>query len=158
MTPGRKTKAQNPALPAFSSAYGLTPAQYKWLVESRRKEHSSICPAPDLAHVDYVVLFAHDSDTYNSAMPEAVHTDRNGFSDFSPMTMVDTALLTESEIEKARYEFVWVFRMKRGTFDPANFSARRRPQFTTDEKGSHVSPRSIEDAFHFMEEQHNVNP
>ena len=91
-------------------------------------------------------------------MPATVHTDRNGFSDFSPMTTVDTALISASEVEKARYEFVWVFRMKRGTFDPGNFSARRRPQFTTDEKGSHSSPRSIEDAFRFMDTQQTVNP
>ena len=115
--------------------------------------YSEICPAPDLARVDYVILFAHDSDTYNSAMPATVHTDRNGFSDFSPMTTVDTALQSVSDLDKARYEFVWVFHTKRGTFDPSRFSARRRPQFTTDAKGSHASARAVEDAFHFIEGQ-----
>ena len=100
-----------------------------------------------------MILFAHDSDTYNSAMPAQVHTDRNGFSDFSPMTTVDTALQSISELDKARYEFVWVFHTNRGTFDPARFSARRRPQFTTDAKGSHASARAVEDAFHFIEGQ-----
>jgi hypothetical protein len=148
-----ENESADPACRVFFSAYGLAPAQYKWLVENRRKQYADICPAPDLSRVDYVILFAHDSDTYNSAMPAPVHTDRNGFSDFSPMTTVDTALQSISELDKARYEFVWVFHTNRGTFDPARFSARRRPQFTTDAKGSHASARAAEDAFHFIEGQ-----
>lgn len=146
-------ESADPACRVFFSAYGLAPAQYKWMVENRKKEFSSICPAPDLAHVDFIVLFAHDSDTFNSAMPALVHTDRNGFSDFSPMTTVDTALLSMSDLDKARYEFVWVFHAKRGTFDPARFSSRRRPLFTTDAKGSHAAGRAVEDAFQFIEGQ-----
>jgi hypothetical protein len=148
-----ENESADPACRVFFSAYGLAPAQYKWLVENRRKQYAGICPAPDLTRVDYVILFAHDSDTYNSAMPAQVHTDRNGFSDFSPMSTVDTALQSVSELDKARYEFVWVFHTKRGTFDPARFSARRRPQFTTDAKGSHASSRAVEEAFHFIEGQ-----
>jgi hypothetical protein len=146
-------ESADPACRVFFSAYGLAPAQYKWLVENRRKQYAEICPAPDLSRVDYVILFAHDSDTFNSAMPAAVHTDRNGFSDFSPMTTVDTALQSMSDLDKARYEFVWVFHTKRGTFDPTRFSARRRPLFTTDAKGSHASARAVDDAFHFIEGQ-----
>jgi hypothetical protein len=152
-----ENESADPACQIFFSAYGLAPAQYKWMVENRKKQHSSICPAPDLAHVDFVILFAHDSDTYNSAMPVAVHTDRNGFSDFSPLTTVDTALQSMSELDKARYEFVWVFHTKRGTFDPAKFSARRRPLFTTDAKGSHAAGRAVEDAFQFIEGQGSPN-
>ncbi len=148
-----ENESADPACHVFFSAYGLAPAQYKWLVENRHKQYADVCPAADLSRVDYVILFAHDSDTYNSAMPAAVHTDRNGFSDFSPMTTVDTALQSVSELDKARYEFVWVFHTKRGTFDPARFSARRRPQFTTDAKGSHASARAVEEAFHFIEGQ-----
>ena len=148
-----ENESADPACHAFFSAYGLAPAQYKWLVENRRKQYAGICPAPDLARVDYVILFAHDSDSYTDAMPALVHTDHNGFSDFSPLTTVDTALLSESALDRARYEFVWVFHTKRGTFDPAKFSARRRPQFTTDAKGSHASARAVEDAFHFIEGQ-----
>jgi hypothetical protein len=146
-------ESADPACRVFFSAYGIAPAQYKWLVENRRKEFAGICPAPDLARVDYVILFAHDSDAYTDAMPSPVHTDRNGFSDFSPLTTVDTALLSASALDKARYEFVWVFHTKRGTFDPGKFTARRRPLFTTDAKGSHASTRSVEDAFHFIEGQ-----
>ena len=146
-------ESADPACRVFFSAYGLAPAQYKWMVENRKKEFSGICPAPDLAHVDFIVLFAHDSDTFNSAMPALVHTDRNGFSDFSPMTTVDSALLSVSDLDKARYEFVWVFHAKRGTFDPARFSSRRRPLFTTDAKGSHAAGRAVEDAFQFIEGQ-----
>jgi hypothetical protein len=148
-----ENESADPACRIFFSAYGLNPDQYKWLVENRRKQYSAICPAPDLSRVDYVILFAHDSDTFNSAMPSPVHTDRSGFSDFSPLTTADTALISVSELDKARYEFVWVFHTKRGTFDPTKFSARRRPLFTTDAKGSHAGPRAVEDAFHFIEGQ-----
>jgi hypothetical protein len=150
-----ENESADPACRIFFSAYGLNPDQYKWMVENRRKHYSGICPAPDLSRVDYVILFAHDSDAYTSAMPAAVHTDRNGFSDFSPLTTVDTALISASELDKARYEFVWVFHTKRGTFDPTRFSARRRPLFTTDAKGSHAGARAVEDAFHFIEGQGN---
>ena len=148
-----ENESADPACQIFFSAYGLAPAQYKWMVENRKKQYANICPAPDLAHVDFVILFAHDSDTYNSAMPVPVHTDRNGFSDFSPLTTVDTALQSMSELDKARYEFVWVFHTKRGTFDPSKFSARRRPLFTTDAKGSHAAGRAVEGAFQFIDGQ-----
>jgi Bacterial SH3 domain len=148
-----ENESADPSCRLFFTAYGLAPSQYKWLAENRRKEHASICPAPDLSRVDYVILFTHDSDTYSVAMPTAVHTDRNGFSDFNPMTTVDTALMPSSEVEKARYEFVWVFRVKRGDFDPTRFSQRRRPQFTTYVKGSHAPARAVEDAFGFIQEQ-----
>jgi len=148
-----ENESADPSCRIFFSAYGLAPAQYKWLVDNRRKRFSSICPAPDLARVDYVILFAHDSDSYLSSMPAPVHTDSNGFSDFSPITTMDTAIMSPSELEKARYEFVWVFRMKRGAFDPEKFSPRRRPQFTTDAKGSRASSKAVEDAFHFIEGQ-----
>ncbi len=148
-----QNESADPSCRVFFAAYGLSPSQYKWMAENRRKEFSGICPAPDLAHVDYVVLFTHDSDSYTYAMPQPVHTDHNGFSDFSPLTTVDTALVKPSDVEKARYEFVWVFRMTRGAFDPAKFSPRRRPQFTTSVKGSRAPARAVEDAFNFVETQ-----
>jgi len=148
-----QNESADPACRVFFAAYGLSPSQYKWMAENRRKEFSGICPAPDLAHVDFVVLFTHDSDSYAYAMPQPVHTDHNGFSDFSPLTTVDTALVKASDVEKARYEFVWVFRMNRGAFDPAKFSPRRRPQFTTYVKGSRAPARAAEDAFNFVETQ-----
>jgi hypothetical protein len=148
-----QNESADPSCRVFFAAYGLSPSQYKWMAENRRKEFSGICPAPDLAHVDYVVLFTHDSNSYTYAMPQPVHTDHNGFSDFSPLTTVDTALVKASDVEKARYEFVWVFRITRGAFDPAKFSPRRRPQFTTYVKGSRAPARAAEDAFNFVETQ-----
>jgi hypothetical protein len=148
-----ENESADPACRVFFAAYGLTPSQYKWLAEDRRKEFSQICPAPDVDHVDYVVLFTHDSESYADAMPMPVHVDLNGFSDFSALTPVDTALVTASEVERARYEFVWVFRVARGTFDPAKFSARRRPQFTTYVKGSRAPSRVVEDAFGYVQTQ-----
>jgi hypothetical protein len=148
-----ENESADPACHLYFSAYGLAPAQYKWLAENRRKQFSQVCPAPDPSRVDYVILFAHDSDNFAEAMPALVHIDRNGFSDFSPMTTVDTALVPASELGKTRFESVWVFRVKRGDFDPARFSPRRRPQFTNYAKGARASSRSVEDAFNFIETQ-----
>jgi len=49
--------------------------------------------------------------------------------------------------------FVSVFRVTRGAFDPARFSARRKPQFTSYEKGSRAPVRAIESAFGYVETQ-----
>ena len=143
----------DPACQSFFSAYGLAPSQLKWIAQNRKKRFPSICPAPDPTKVDFVVIFTHDVDVYNSTLPVSVHTDRNGFSDFSPMVGVDTALVSISAADKARHEFVWVFLMKRGTFDPATFSPRRRYQFTKVESnslGSKAGAKTIEDAFQFV--------
>jgi hypothetical protein len=148
-----ENESADPQCRIFFSAYGLGAAQYKWLSEIRRKQFSSICPAPNLTSVDFVILFTHDSDSYLSAMPTPVHIDGNGFSDFSPMTTVDTALMSPSDADKARYELAWVFRVKRGGFDPAKFSPRRRPQYTATQKGFHASTRAVESAFNFIEQQ-----
>lgn len=146
-------ESADPACRVFFAAYGLAPSQFKWMAENRRKEFAGICPAPDVAHVDYVVLFTHDSDSYNYAMPAPVHTDRNGFSDFSPLVTADTALISSSQLEKSRYEYVWVFHVRRGVFDPARFSPRRKPQFVTYAKGAHASSRAIEDGLSYVENQ-----
>jgi hypothetical protein len=143
----------DPACLSFFSAYGLAPSQLKWIAQNRKKRFPSICPAPDPSKVDFVVIFTHDVNVYDSALPVPVHTDRNGFSDFSPMVGVDTALMSQSAADKAKYEFVWVFLMKRGSFDPATFSPRRRYQFTRVESnsfGSKAGVKTIEDAFQFV--------
>ncbi len=143
----------DPNCRVYFSAYGLGAEQYKWLSDMRSKQFSGICPAPNLGSVDFVILFTHDTDSYVSAMPTPVHTDGNGFSDFDPMTTVDTALMSPTEADKARYELAWVFRVKRGGFDPAQFSPRRRPQYESTAKGSHASTKAVEDAFNFIEQQ-----
>jgi hypothetical protein len=139
----------DPACRLFFSAYGISPAQAKWIAQNRKKEFSNICPAPDIARVDYVIIFTHDVDFFGSTLPTPVHTDHNGFSDFSPMTMIDTALVPMSEADKSHHEYVWVFKMQRGNFDPAKFSPRKRPQFTKTE--SHAPTRTVEEAFRFIE-------
>lgn len=144
-------ESSNPSCSNFFTVYGLTPGQYKWLASDRNKRYPSICPAPSPSMVDYVVILTHDVPFYNSTMPEAIHTDANGFSDFTPLSMVDTSLLSASDLEKSKHEYVWVFRTKRGAFDPAKFSPRRKPQFTKLETG-HAGERSVEDAFRFMAE------
>jgi hypothetical protein len=143
----------NPNCRVFFSAYGLGAEQYKWLSDARNKQFSAICPAPNLQSVDFVILFTHDTDSYVSAMPTQVHTDPNGFSDFDPMTTVDTALMSPTQADKAHYELAWVFHVRRGAFDPATFSPRRRPAYTSTAKGSHASTKAVEDAFNFIEQQ-----
>ena len=143
----------NPNCRVFFSAYGLGAEQYKWLSDIRQKQFSGICPAPNLSSVDFVILFTHDTDSYVSAMPTPVHTDRNGFSDFDPLTTVDTALMSPTEADKAHYELAWVFHVQRGAFNPAQFSPRRRPQYTATSKGAHASTKAVEDAFNFIQQQ-----
>jgi hypothetical protein len=150
-------ESADPACQIYFSAYGLTPDQFKWVAQNRKKKFPNACPAPDTSQVDFVIIFTHDVDFYGNTLPGPVHTDKNGFSDFSPMSMMDTTATPISEAEKARREFVYVFKMKRGAFDPARFSPRRRYQFTKAESNSltssHASSRTVEDAFRFMEEQ-----
>jgi len=147
-------ESANPSCGTYFSAYGLSPMQYKWIVENRQKKYPGICPASSPNKVDFVVIFTHDVAFYNSTMPTAVHTDKGGFSDWNPMTRADDTVVSASELDKSKHEYVWVFQMKRGAFDPARFSPRRRPQFTKVESnglGSHAAPRSIDDAFQFIQ-------
>jgi uncharacterized protein YgiM (DUF1202 family) len=149
----------NEACRIYFSAYGLSPSQYKWMSRNRGKSFPGICPAPAPAMVDFVVIFTHDADFYNGTMPTPIHTDKNGFSDFTPLTTVDSAVVSPSEADKNRREYVWVFHTKRGTFDPAKFSPKRRPLFSTAESnkfGTAAGGRSAEDALRFIE-QHGVD-
>jgi hypothetical protein len=147
-------ESASPSCEIYFSAYGLSPMQYKWMVENRRKKYPSICPASAPSKVDFVLILTHDVAFYNSTMPTTVRTDKNGFSDWNPMTRADDTVVSASELDKSKHEYVWVFQMKRGAFDPAKFSPRRRPQFTKAESnglGSHAAPRTIDDAFQFMQ-------
>ncbi len=140
----------------YFSAYGLSPNQYRWMTQNRGKNFSGICPAPSPSMVDFVVIFTHDADFFNGTMPTPVHTDKNGFSDFTPLTTIDTAVISPSDADKNRREYVWVFHTKRGTFDPAKFSPRRKPLFSTTESnkiGTAAGGRSAEDALRFIEQQ-----
>ncbi len=144
-------QSSDPACQVFFSAYGLSPAQYRWIAQNRQKNYPGICPAANPSQVDFVMIFTHDVDIFNGTLPDPVHVDKNGFSDFSPLTMVDSALMPEVAADKARHQLVWVFRIKRGAFDPAKFSPRRHPQFTKVEASSHATDRTTEDAFEFIE-------
>lgn len=152
-----ESESADPSCQIFFSAYGLTPDQFKWVTQNRKKKFPNVCPAPDMSRVDFVIIFTHDVDFYGNTLPAPVHTDKNGFSDFSPMSMMDTTVTPISQAEKAKHEYVYVFQMRRGAFDPSRFSPRRRYQFTKAESNSltssHASSRTIEDAFHFMEER-----
>jgi hypothetical protein len=147
-------ESANPSCQTYFSAYGLSPMQYKWIVENRRKKYPGICPASTPGKVDFVVILTHDVAFYNSTMPNPVHVDRNGFSDWNPMTRADDTVVSASELDKSKHEYVWVFQMKRGAFEPEKFSSRRRPQFTKAESNglsSHAAPRTVDDAFQFMQ-------
>jgi len=134
----------------YFSAYGVTPMQQKWIADERRKRFPGVCPAPEPAMVDYVVIFTHDMDFFTTTLPDPIHTDRNGFSDWSPVTATDDTMIPVSSLDKAHHEYAWVFRVHRGTYDPSKFTSKRRPQFTKTESSSHASSKSIEDAMEFI--------
>jgi hypothetical protein len=138
----------------YFSAYGLSPNQYKWIAQNRHKAFPSVCPAPTPSMVDFVVIFTHDVAFYNVTMPNAIHVEKNGFSDWTPLTTVDTALMNASDANKSHHEYVWVFHTNRGAFDPAKFSSRRRPLYSKSETntlGSRGGFRTVMDALTFIE-------
>jgi len=140
----------------YFSAYGLTPKQTKWIAQNRKKLFANVCPAPDPSKVDFVIIFTHDVDFFSATMPEPVHKI-NGFSDFTPMTMIDSALMSESDADKAHRQYVWIFQFAKGTFDPGNFSPRRQYRFSkmeTSSLGSNASIKTVEDAFQFVAASH----
>ena len=142
----------NSSCQTYFSAYGLTPSQTKWIAKNREKAFSQICPAPDPSKVDFVMIFTHDVDFFSGTMPDPVHKS-GGFSDFTPMTSMDTALIPQSQADSARREYVWIFQFEKGTFDPSSFSAKRRYQFSkmeTGSLGSKAGVKAIEDAFRFV--------
>lgn len=134
----------------YFSAYGVTPMQYKWIADDRGKRFPGVCPAPEPSMVDYVVIFTHDENFFTNTLPEPVHTDKNGFSDWSPVTAADDTHIPISLMDKAHHEYAWVFHVHRGTFDPSNFTSRRHPQFTKTESSARASSKSIEDAIQYI--------
>ncbi len=138
---------------SYFSAYGLTTNQLKWIEQNRSKEFAGVCPSPDVEHVNFVMIFTHDVDFYSFTMPARVH-NAGGFSDFQPMTTVDKALMSESEVNKARHEYVWVFQVGQGAFDPNSFSTHRASQFAKEESsalGGHGGQKTVEDAFRYIQ-------
>jgi hypothetical protein len=136
----------------YFAAYGLTPSQEKWIAQNRKKLFSNVCPAPDPSKVDFVIIFTHDVDFFSATMPDPVHKI-NGFSDFTPMTMIDSALMSESDADKAHRQYVWIFQFAKGAFDPGSFSPRRQYQFSkmeTSSLGSKAGIKTVEDAFQFV--------
>lgn len=146
-------ESQDPACRRYFSAYGLTANQLKWIAQNRKKAFPSICPAADVSKVNYVIIFTHDVGFFGVTLPAAVHT-LNGFSDFRPMNPEDNTLVSQSDSDKAHREYVWVFQLADGTFNPATFSPNRKVQFTkveTNSLGSKGGPKAVEDAFRFLE-------
>jgi hypothetical protein len=144
----------NSACQVYFSAYGLSANQYRWFMQNRKKNHPTVCPAPAPALVDFVIIFTHDVDFFSYTMPTTFHTDKNGFSDFTPLVTIDTAAMSPSEADKARHQYVWVFHTTRGAFDPAKFSSRRHPLFTKVEPHSfrsRAADRTAEDSLAFIE-------
>jgi hypothetical protein len=147
-----ENESADPACQNYFSAYGLAPSQMKWIAQNRKKLFANVCPAPDIAKVDFVIIFTHDVDFFSATMPTPVH-QVEGFSDFKAMTPMDTELMSASDADKAHRQYAWIFRFAPGTFDPSNFSPRRRYQFSTVESsalGSKAGLKTVEDAFRFV--------
>jgi hypothetical protein len=69
------------------------------------------------------------------------------------MTMIDSALMSESDADKAHRQYVWIFQFAKGAFDPGRFSPRRQYQFSkmeTSSLGSKAGIKTVEDAFQFV--------
>jgi hypothetical protein len=150
--PQPENESADAACQNYFSAYGLAPSQLKWIAQNRKKLFSNVCPAPEVGKVDFVMIFTHDVDFFNVTMPTPVHKIE-GFSDFRALTPVDTGLTSASDPDKAHRQYVWIFRIAPGTFDPDNFSPRRRYQFSQVESGalgSKASLKAVEDAFRFV--------
>jgi hypothetical protein len=151
--PEYKLGAEDLTCRSYFSAYGLTANQLKWIAQNRKKAFPGVCPAPDVAKVDYVIIFTHDVGFFGGTLPEPVHK-LNGFSDFRPLTPEDNTLMSESGADKAHKEYVWVFRVADGGFNPEAFSPHRAFQFTkveTNSLGANAGPKVVEDAFRFVE-------
>jgi hypothetical protein len=136
----------------YFTAYGLSPNQYKWLAQNRGKAFPSVCPAPSPSMVDYVIIFTHDVGFYSVTLPTPIHKDLNGFSDWTPISTVDSALI--NDVNHSHHEYVWIFHSKRGTFDPSAFSPRRKPLFSKSETntlGSHGGFRTVMDGLTYIE-------
>jgi hypothetical protein len=150
--PQPENESADPACQNYFSAYGLAPSQLKWIAQNRKKLFSNVCPAPEVGKVDFVMIFTHDVDFFNVTMPTPVHKIE-GFSDFRALTPIDAGLTSADDPDKAHRQYVWIFRFAPGTFDPANFSPRRRYQFSQVESGalgSKASLKAVEDAFRFV--------
>jgi hypothetical protein len=150
--PQPENESADAACQNYFSAYGLAPSQLKWIAQNRKKLFSNVCPAPEVGKVDFVMIFTHDVDFFNVTMPTPVHKIE-GFSDFRALTPIDAGLTSADDPDKAHRQYVWIFRFAPGTFDPANFSPRRRYQFSQVESGaigSKASLKAVEDAFRFV--------
>jgi len=100
------------------------------------------------------MIFAHGVNFFSITMPAPVHKIE-GSSDFTALTPVDAGLTSASEPDKAHHQYVWIFRIAPCTFDPENFSPRRRFQFSQVESNalaSKAGPKAVEDAFRFHRE------
>lgn len=149
-----ENESADPACQNYFSAYGLAPSQMKWIEQNRKKLFANVCPAPNVSKVDYVIIFTHDVDFFSATMPTPVHRVE-GFSDFKAMTAMDPELMSVSDADKAHRQYVWVFHFTPGTFDPSNFSPRRRYQFSTVESSSlglssKAGLKTVEDAFRYV--------
>jgi hypothetical protein len=144
-----ENESADPACQNYFSAYGLAPSQMKWIAQNRKKLFANVCPAPDVSKVDFVIIFTHDVDFFSATMPTPVHQSE-GFSDFKAL---NTELMSVSDADRAHHQYVWIFHCAPGTFDPANFSPRRRYQFAKVESnalGSKAGLKTVEDAFRFV--------
>jgi hypothetical protein len=150
--PQPENESADPSCQNYFSAYGLAPSQMKWIAQNRKKLFSNVCPAPEVGKVDFVMIFTHDVDFFNVTMPTSVHKIE-GFSDFRALTPIDAGLTSADDPDKAHRQYVWIFRFAPGTFDPENFSPRRRYQFSQVESGalgSKASLKAVEDAFRYV--------
>jgi hypothetical protein len=148
-----EAKADDLACTSYFSAYGLTSSQLKWIALNRKKLFPNVCPAPEPSKVNFVMIFTHDVNFFGATLPQPVHK-AGGFSDFQPLSMVDDALTSGPDADKAHRQYVWIFQYPDGGFNPDKFSPRRKYEFTkveTNSVGFKAAPKVVEDALRFAE-------
>jgi hypothetical protein len=106
----------------------------------------SDCPATSPANVDFVIIFTHDVNFYSYTMPTSVHTDSAGLSNWSAIVTLDNV----QPSKKYKREYVWIFRVKRGSFEPDHFSSNAKPDYSEVESGAHASDRAVDASFRII--------
>ncbi|MFZ0644969.1 MAG: hypothetical protein WAM25_17570, partial [Candidatus Acidiferrales bacterium] len=74
------------------------------------------------------------------------HTDNSGFSNWSAIVLLDNS----DPSAKYKREYVWIFRFKRGSFEPAHFSGNAKPDYSEVESGSLASDCAVDSGFKFI--------
>jgi hypothetical protein len=136
----------------YISAFGVSVLQNQRFL-SNWKKFPSVCPATSPGGVDVLIILTHDVDYYAYMLPLPTYVESSGFSNWTAIVLLDSSRMFSSAPTKYKHEYVWIFRVKRGSFDPKRFPADAKPDYSQVESGSHNGDRAIDDAFDYIANQ-----